>query len=302
MKTLNQKILLSLFISLILTANIFAQTGEGGEPGAFMKNGFGARASSLGNSFTAISNDISSIFYNPAGLSSVDKLQVMGMYSNLFGNVDGLNYGNIALSKNFEFGTMGFGVIYSQVTGIPYVESVTGPTGETFSDNEMAFLLSYSKKFADNLQIGVNAKVIRHSIGGFESTGFGFDFGLLTIVSDKFRAGLMIQDAIGAKIKLNTREDVYISKFKLGFAYSIIPALLVSPEMVITGNKKVQFSIGSEYNVYKNIVKLRGGYNTGQDALSFGAGLHYSQVNLDYSYSMHTDLGSVNKFGFILEF
>lgn len=112
----------------------------------------------------------------------------------------------------------------------------------------------------------------------------------------------MIQDAIGPKIKLNTKEDVYISKLKLGFAYSVVPALMVSPEMIITGNKKVQFSIGSEYNVYKNIVKLRGGYNTLQESVSFGAGLHYSQVNLDYSYSMHTDLGAVNKFGFILEF
>jgi len=295
-----KKILLSLL--LMLSVNCYSQSGEGGEAGAFMKNGFGARATSLGNSFTAISNDASAIFYNPAGLSSVSKLQVLGMYSNLFGNVDGMNYGNLGVSKGFEFGTMGLGVIYSSVSDIPYVESVSGPSGETFSDNEMAILLSYSKIVTENLQIGITGKYIRHSIAGFEASGIGFDVGLLTAVNEKFSVGLMIQDAIGATIKLNGREDTYISKFKLGAAYKPISVLTISPEIMITGNKKLQFSIGSEYDVYKNMIKLRGGYNTVQEALSFGIGIKYSQINLDYSYSRNGDLGNVSKFGLILDF
>ncbi|MBS1513888.1 MAG: PorV/PorQ family protein [Bacteroidetes bacterium] len=292
-----------LFLALVLFASkIFAQSGEGGEPGAFMKNGFGARASSLGNSFTAIANDVSAIYYNPAGLSTNTQLQVMGMYSNLFGAVSGLNYGNLGVSKGFEFGTVGLGVIYSSVSDIPYVENVSGPSGETFSDNEMALLFSFSRKVTDNLQIGLNTKIIRHSIAGFESTGYGLDVALLSTINDKFSMGLMIQDAIGAKIKLNGREDVYISKFKLGAAYKIIPSLTISPEIFITGNKKLLFSIGSEYDIYKNMIKLRGGYNSIQDAGSAGIGIKYSHVNLDFSYSRNGDLGNVSKFGFILEF
>ncbi len=298
-----RKILLIIFIIFIIfTSKGFSQNGEGGEPGAFIKNGFGARASSLGNSFTAISNDASAIFYNPAGLSSVSKLQVLGMYSNLFGGVNGLNYGNLGISKGFEFGTMGLGVIYSSVSDIPFVENVSGPSGETFSDNEMAVILSYSKKVTDNLQIGASGKLIRHSIAGFEASGFGFDVGLLTIFNEKFRAGLMIQDAVGAKINLNGTEDVYVSKFKFGIAYNPISTLTIAPELMVTGNKKMQFSIGSEYDIYKNMIKLRGGYNSVQDAPSFGVGLKYSQINLDYSYSRNGDLGNVSKFGFILEF
>jgi hypothetical protein len=294
--------LLSMLFVIIFTAKVYPQSGEGGEPGAFMKNGFGARATSLGNSYVAISNDASAIFYNPAGLSSVTKLQVLGMYSNLFGNVDGMNYGNLGISKGFEFGTLGLGIIYSSVSDIPYVENVSGPSGEYFSDNEMAFILSYSKKVSDNLQVGINGKYIRHSIAGFEASGYGFDVALLTRVNEKFSAGLMIQDAIGAKIKLNGREDVYISKLKVGFAYNPISVLTIAPEIMMTGNKKILFSIGSEYDIYKNMIKLRGGYNTVQDAASFGVGLKYSQINLDYSYSRNGDLGNVSKFGFILEF
>lgn len=295
------KKLLMIFV-LLFSAKVYSQSGEGGEPGAFMKNGFGARGSALGNSFTAISNDVSAIFYNPAGLSSVDGLQVLGMYSNLFGNVQGLNYGNLGVSKNFEFGTLGLGVIYSSVSDIPYVESVTGPAGESFSDNEMAVLLSFSRRVTENLQIGFNGKIIRHSIAGLEANGFGLDVALLTTFSEKLKAGLMIQDAVGAKIVLNGREDVYISKFKLGIGFTPIPVLTISPELMITGNKKILFSIGSEYDVYKNMIKLRGGYNSLQDAPSFGVGLKYSQINLDYSYSRNGDLGNVNKFGFIINF
>jgi hypothetical protein len=295
-----KKILAILLLTIV--SNAYSQSGEGGEPGAFMKNGFGARATSLGNSFTAISNDASAIFYNPAGLSSVNKLQLLGMYSNLFGNIEGMNYGNLGVSKGFEFGTMGLGIIYSSVSDIPYVENVTGPSGETFSDNEMAFIISYSKKVTDNLQIGINGKYIRHSIAGFEASGIGFDVALLTTFNEKLKMGLMIQDAIGATIKLNGREDTYISKFKFGVAYTPISVLTISPEIMVTGNKKAQLSIGSEYDVYKNMIKLRGGYNTVQEAPSFGVGLKYSQINLDYSYSRNGDLGNVSKFGFILEF
>jgi len=295
------KKLLMIFV-LLLSVKVYSQSGEGGEPGAFMKNGFGARGSALGNSFTAISNDVSAIFYNPAGLSSVEGIQVLGMYSNLFGNVQGLNYGNLGVSKNFEFGTLGLGVIYSSVLDIPYVESVTGPSAETFSDNEMAVMLCFSRRVTENLQIGFNGKIIRHSIAGLEANGFGLDVALLTTFSDKLKAGLMLQDAIGAKVVLNGREDVYVSKFKFGIGYTPISALTISPELMITGNKKVLFSIGSEYDVYKNMIKLRGGYNSVQDAPSFGVGLKYSQINLDYSYSRNGDLGNVNKFGFIINF
>ena len=166
----------------------------------------------------------------------------------------------------------------------------------------MALLFSFSRKVTDNLQIGLNTKIIRHSIAGFESTGYGLDVALLSTINDKFSMGLMIQDAIGAKIKLNGREDVYISKFKLGAAYKIIPSLTISPEIFITGNKKLLFSIGSEYDIYKNMIKLRGGYNSIQDAGSAGIGIKYSHVNLDFSYSRNGDLGNVSKFGFILEF
>lgn len=288
-------------IAVITSAgNTFAQTGEGGEAGAFLKNGYGARASAMSNTFTAVANDVSAIFYNPAGLSSNTKLQFMGMYSNLYGNMNGVNYGNFGVSKGFNVGTFGLGVIYSKISDIPYVTSLTGPDGSSFSDNETAFYLSYSRAVTENVRVGANLKLISHTLADASATGFGADLGVFAKLNEQFSAGVVLQDAIAPKITLASRSDTYPGKLKLGVAYKIIPALMVSPEINYTYDKSVQFTGGAEWDVYKNIVTLRGGYNTVSSSPSFGVGINYMDVHLDYSYNVNKDLGGVNKFGFVI--
>lgn len=286
---------------IIITGKMaFAQMGEGGEAGAFLKNGYGARASAMSNTFAAIANDVSAIFYNPAGLSSNSKLQFMGMYSNLYGNMNGVNYGNFGVSKGFQSGTFGLGVIYSKVSDIPYVTSLTGGDGTYFSDNETAFYLSYSRLITDNVRIGANVKLISHTLADASATGFGADLGVLAKFNEQFSAGLVLQDIIAPKITLASHSDTYPGKIKLGLAYKIVPALTVSPELNYTYDKSVQFTGGAEYNVYKDIIALRGGYNTVSSSPSFGVGINYMDVHLDYSYNVNKDLGGVNKFGFVI--
>ena len=287
-------------IALASVKNSFAQTGEGGEAGAFLKNGYGARASAMSNTFTAIANDVSSIFYNPAGLSSNQKLQFMGMYSNLYGNMNGVNYGNFGVSKGFQSGTFGLGVIYSKVSDIPYVTSLSGPDGSTFSDNETAFYLSYSRTVTENVRVGANLKLISHTLADASATGFGADIGVLAKFNEQFAGGLVLQDIVPPKISLGSRSDSYPGKIKLGIAYKVIPALTISPEMNYTFDKSVQFTGGAEYNVYKDIITLRGGYNSVSTSPSFGVGINYMDVHLDYSYNVNKDLGAVNKFGFVI--
>lgn len=292
--------IIAAIVALAASKNTFAQTGEGGEAGAFLKNGYGARASAMSNTFTAVANDVSAIFYNPAGLSSNTKLQFMGMYSNLYGNMSGVNYGNFGVSKGFNAGTFGLGVIYSKISDIPYVTSITGPDGSSFSDNETAFYLSYSRAVTENVRVGANLKLISHTLAEASATGFGIDLGVLAKLNDQFSAGLVLQDAVAPKITLASRSDTYPGKLKLGVAYKIIPALTVSPEINYTYDKSVQFTGGAEWDVYKNIVTLRGGYNTVSTSPSFGVGINYMDVHLDYSYNVNKDLGGVNKFGFVI--
>ncbi len=60
--------LVSLF--LILTGNIFA--------GGFQINEHGARAMAMSGAFTAVANDASAVWFNPAGIVQLDGTQIMG--------------------------------------------------------------------------------------------------------------------------------------------------------------------------------------------------------------------------------
>ncbi len=293
---------LIVFIILLFNHNLYAQSGEGGEIGAFMKNGFGARASAMGNSFTAISDDISSIYYNPAGLSLINKTQVMGMYSNLFNNVNGLNYGNLAIAKPFSFGTIGLGVIYLNVGDIPYVRDQTGPDGTTFSDNEVAIYLTYSMIYVETLRMGCSVKFINHSIADYTGSGIGFDLGLMSKFSNKLSIGLMLQDLFGASIKLNKDSEKYPAKVKFGAAYKPMESLIISPQIEFLEGKRLMFGVGTEYKLYRDYVFVRSGFNNLYNSWSAGVGLNYNDIKLDYSYNNHKELGGVNKFGFVIGF
>jgi len=289
-------------VLVLFNCNLYAQSGEGGEIGAFMKNGFGARASAMGNSFTAVSNDVSSIYYNPAGLSLLDKTQVLGMYSSLFNDVDGISYGNLAVAKPFSFGTIGLGVVYLNVGDIPYVPDNTGPDGTTFSDNEVAVFLTYSVMYVETLRMGCSIKFLNHSLADYSGSGVGFDIGFMSKFSDKLTFGLMFQDLFGASIKLNKDSDKYPAQVKFGASYKPVESLIISPQINFSEGKRLIFAVGTEYKLYRDYIYVRSGFNNLYNSWSAGLGLNYKDVKLDYSYNIHKDLGSVNKFGFVIGF
>jgi hypothetical protein len=63
MKT-NFGIILILF--WIFSVDIFAQE-DGGYPGAYLRNGIGTRAMGMGGAYVSLSNDVTGIYWNPAG-------------------------------------------------------------------------------------------------------------------------------------------------------------------------------------------------------------------------------------------
>ena len=69
-----------ILLALCLSVTIMAQTAD--EAIQFLDNesGFGHKAQALGNSFTAVADDYSAIFWNPAGLTQLKKSEVHGAY------------------------------------------------------------------------------------------------------------------------------------------------------------------------------------------------------------------------------
>lgn len=170
---------------------LFGEEGQGGHPGAFLRIGAGVRPLSMGGAFTAISDDITAAYWNPAGLSQFSSIQVMGMYSIL--TLDRkLNYVATAF-PGLGAGAFGLSWLNLSVSNIDGRDVFGNQMGD-FSDSENAFYLSYSKSFGDFFYFGGSVKFLMHSLSKNKATGYGGDFGVLFKPCEFLSLGFNIQD------------------------------------------------------------------------------------------------------------
>ncbi len=153
----------------------------------FLNIGVGARALAMGNSVVASDNDVTSGYWNPAGLMGVTgNIEVSLMHDEYFAGIAKDDY--LAASYKFDKNSVfGLTVIRFGIDNIPYTIDLIDPTGNvnynnitSFSDAQYAFLFSYARSFdgIKGLTVGANVKVIRSIVGDFASSwGFGLDAG-----------------------------------------------------------------------------------------------------------------------------
>src|ERR1044071_6729021 len=79
-RTRNAKRIQFCVLSLAFSVLSFRITWASGEADAFALPGFGARPGGMGGAFIGLSDDIESIFYNPAGLGNLVQSGVTAMY------------------------------------------------------------------------------------------------------------------------------------------------------------------------------------------------------------------------------
>ncbi len=150
----------------------------------FLAIGVGARALGMGSAYTAAVNDVTSGYWNPAGLLGVrGDLQVGAMHSEYFAGIAKYDY--IGLAKPIDsLSTIGFSFVRFGIDNIPNTIDLIDPSGNidydritTFSSADHAFILSYARKLSvPGLRVGGNAKIIYRRVGEFgKAWGFGLD-------------------------------------------------------------------------------------------------------------------------------
>ena len=169
----------------------------------FLAIGLGADALGLANSVVAQTNNVNSGYWNPAGLTAVDKwLEVGLMHSEYFAGIAKYDYLGLAHSLD-EKSTIGFTAIRFAVDDIPNTTQLIDNNGyidydriTTFTAADYGFLLSYARKLdIEGLSVGGSFKVIHRKVGDFaKSWGFGLDAGLQYETKKKWKFGLMARD------------------------------------------------------------------------------------------------------------
>ncbi len=247
-----RKLLLSCLLFL-LVQGVRAQTEK--YSNEFLSLGLGARGLAMGNSMTSITDDVSSAFWNPAGLSRMSKKYQLGlMHAEYFAGIAKFDYAGAAYKVN-DRSTVAFSYIRFGVDNIMNTTELIDQQGNLdydrityFSAADNAFLISYAHQFEKipGFSIGGNAKVIYRKIGQFATSwGFGLDFGL-QYHHKGWQVGLMAKDVTSTfNAWRYTLTDEVIAVFEnTGNEIPENGLALTLPKMMIGAAKRVEFGKG----------------------------------------------------------
>lgn len=178
-------------------------TGYGGTSGEFLLLGAGARGAALGGAFAALTQDVTSLYYNPAGLAQMSRPSAMVSTYSYVANTRyswvgiGLPMSGGARAIGVSVGTFGFSdqPVYT-------LEDPDG-TGETYSVAETFIGATYSQNFSDRFSAGFTAKMISDHLGSTSATGFAIDFGtnFHAMVGERPIRAAFVIDNLGSNLR-----------------------------------------------------------------------------------------------------
>ena len=173
-----------LFAYSLIFSNLLGQTINryGTTTANFLEIGIGSRATSMGDAYVAVANDVSSIYWNPAGLSNVPNSSALFMVQPWLVDIDMLFAGGaVVVPKigvrlgitHLDYGEM-------DVTNLEYQNG----TGERFGASDMAATFTFSRKIVSWFSFGSSMKYISSNIWHSSANAFAVDLGVL--VNTKF--------------------------------------------------------------------------------------------------------------------
>ena len=190
-----------ILLSLILASNLsFSQVRK--YSNEFLNIGVGAKALGMSRAQTAVVNDLTAGYWNPAGLVGIESdFQVNFMHAEYFAGIAKYDYGAFAKPIGDD-AAIGISFIRFGIDDIPNTIDLIDATGNinynrvsTFSATDYGFLASYAKKSKiEGLNFGANAKVVYRKVGDFaKAWGFGLDLGAQYKIKD-WQLGAMFKD------------------------------------------------------------------------------------------------------------
>ncbi|NUM69743.1 MAG: PorV/PorQ family protein [Ignavibacteriaceae bacterium] len=306
----------------------------------FLSIGQGARAVAMGSAFAGVANDVSAVYWNPAGLTSAEGFQMMFDHTTWIADI---KYNFLAASYNLGgYGAVGFSFTSSSI-GDMKVTTIDQPggTGETFSASDVAISLAYAMQLTDRFSIGINPKFIYQSIWKMNATAFAFDIGVKYITPFDDAVLAMSISNFGTKIQLlgnsnlvlhdldpgttgnNGKIPAYLEtgawslplNFRVGINYTPVRIdrhkLTVAADASHPSDDYESVNLGAEYS-FNNFLFIRGGYKSlfledSEESFTLGFGVRQSLMNnaailLDYAYQSFGRFSDIQKFTLSVNF
>ncbi|MBI4369802.1 MAG: PorV/PorQ family protein [Elusimicrobia bacterium] len=302
---------LFLAASCILRPATSFASGVGTSGGQFLRVPVGARAAAMGGAFSALADDVTAIYWNPAGLAQLQKREVSLSYNSYFADTSGQFLG---------YGQGNFGVSINML-GVADIEkrSATGgdadtPDLGTFSAKDMAGSVAWAKTMG-RMNIGIAAKYISSDLGDLSATSFAADLGAImslgeagAIMGGSLQGSLALLN-LGGELKFDQEGDPLPLDIKPGLAWKgkaagrTLNAVLDADFLINDQVNLVQ--LGLEYWLIEQM-GFRAGYQAGRGSgtggFAAGLGFKHAGLGVDYAFVPFGDLGDTHRVSLSLRF
>jgi len=260
-------------VLILLSTVLSAYQGDYGTESVFTA-GAGAAAEAMGGAYTAAAEDISSVYYNPAGLSFMQRQGVSFLHYPLF---EGAMYDFVS----YAHPVLDFGVVASsfyrftsgEIQGYDAEDKMTG----TFSVDEYKASVSYARAISPQIRAGLNINVFSTSINDVTGVGFGADAGIVYMPFTWLRAGFTAHNIIKPVLKMDNSDEGVPQRY--------------SPAGDIRAGAGADVSLGEAEGIkvkagcelgWQGYLKARAGYNDGR--FSMGGGIGAAGAVVDYAF------------------
>lgn len=266
----------------------------------FLNVGFCARPNAMGGSFVAISNDITALHSNPAGLQGLGK----GMLSTgIVLYIADIKCGHLQYGFSRGNHSFGAGINYINYGSIEKRDENNEDLG-TFSPMDFVFMAGYGRPFSENLSAGLEMKLVYEKIDSFVSYGAAADIGMQYLMTERhLTLGLVLRNAGTAFKPHDEIKGTLPFALTGGCSFHPIPVLNVNLDVTrIFSDSRTVAKFGIEWWAV-SLFALRAGYsNAGSElktgygsdmmaGLSAGFGVSWKRMKLDYAVQPMVDFG-----------
>ncbi len=278
----------------------------------------GARSSALAGAFVTVTDDVNSVFYNPAAISTVEKSNFSATFIK---HVLDINSGTACyLIPNHDYGSIAASAAFTSYGSFDYADKDGNRSG-TFGASNLAIGATYSNILDTNLYYGVTLKYIYVGLEKESASALALDAGILYKMKDgRTNIGASVLHAGAQLTKLAGSSENLPLDVRLGINHRLkgLPLLLnftlhhLADDADNFSDKIRNFAIGGELYLGKYI-RARVGYDNmvrnftgvesdkGLTGFSGGLGIYANDFSLDYSFSRYGSSANVHRFGLSLD-
>lgn len=276
---------------------VMAGANAGTVGAEFLRMGAGARGMSMGEGFSALVDDATALYWNPAALAGLENRSATLMHAK---TIEDSFYDFGGYGQKLGSGGIGVGFQYYSAGSLDNTDVNGNKTG-TSAPSDVAVLAGYGHR-RGGFQAGLTGKYVQSKLVDTAST-FAVDAGVMTpwYLNEKVRLAATIVN-VGGTLTYDKESTDLPMTLRVGTGVHAMKNWLVGADVVAPKGEDSYVGLGTEYKIPVGSalgLALRAGYTTlergGDAGISGGVGFWLNGLDVDYALVTQGDFDASHR-------